>query len=62
MQITVQVREVYGKKTVYPACQTAFTLAELTGQKTFSHRHLVAIEKLGYTINVQKQELPLFAA
>lgn len=50
MQITIEVRNVYGNKTIYPVCETAKLLAQLAGTKTFTHHALITIEALGYEI------------
>ena len=50
MQITIEVRSVYGKLTVYPVCDKAKTFAKIAGTKTLSHANLCAIESLGYAI------------
>lgn len=50
MQITIEVRSVYGTTKVYPACEKAKTFAQIAGTKTLSHFTLCAIESLGYTI------------
>lgn len=52
MNITVTVREVYGIKTVYPACDTAKLLARLAGTKTLTQSALSTIKALGYTVTV----------
>jgi hypothetical protein len=52
MTITVSVREVYGIKTIYPACDTAKLLARLAGTKTLTAAALQTIKALGYTVAV----------
>lgn len=52
MTITVTVRDVYGIKTVYPACDTAKLLARLAGTKTLTAAALQTIKALGYTVTV----------
>lgn len=52
MNITVTVREVYGVRTIYPACETAKLLARLAGTKTLTRAALETIKALGYTVNV----------
>lgn len=52
MNITVTVREVYGIKTIYPACDTAKLLARLAGTKTLTAAALQTIKALGYTVAV----------
>lgn len=52
MNITVTVREVYGVRTIYPACDTAKLLARLAGTKTLTAAALQTIKALGYTVAV----------
>lgn len=52
MTITVTVRDVYGIKTIYPACDTAKLLARLAGTKTLTRSALETIKALGYTVTV----------
>jgi hypothetical protein len=51
--ITVQIRSVYGRETVYPACPDAVRFAELAGAMTLTPKSLRLIEALGYTIEVE---------
>lgn len=50
MTIQVQVRSVYGSTLVYPMNKEAVLFAKLTGTKTFTSRHLITIQELGYKI------------
>ena len=53
MIIKVQIRNIYGVDTVYPACPAAVTFAHIAGTKTLTHHTLCLIERLGYTIEVE---------
>lgn len=53
MTITVTVREIYGIKTIYPACDTAKLLARLANTKTLTRAALETIQALGYTVEVK---------
>lgn len=53
MEITVQVKTVYGTEQVYPVCQQAQMFAAVAGTKTLTHSALQAIEAAGHTIKVQ---------
>jgi hypothetical protein len=53
MQIYIEVKSVYGKTLIYPACDKAVLFCKLTGNKTLSHADLIAIERLGYTIETK---------
>jgi hypothetical protein len=50
--IQVEIRNVYGVKTVYPVCDTSKRLAELTGNKTLTRSAIITIKQLGYTIDI----------
>ena len=60
MQATVSIKTHYGTQYIYPVCQTAQHLANLTGKKTFSHRDIDTIKALGYSINVQQPQVTLW--
>lgn len=55
--ITVEIRDVYGRQTVYPACPTADKFSSLAGTKTLSPRDLKTIQSLGYTVEIKQREL-----
>jgi hypothetical protein len=56
--IKVQVRSVYGKPTIYPACRNAQLFADLAKTKTLSHGDLCKIEALGFQV-VQVNDVAL---
>lgn len=55
MKILIEVREVYGNKTVYPACKVSEAFARLAGTKTLTHAALCIIESMGYLIELKPQ-------
>jgi hypothetical protein len=55
MKIQIEVKEVYGNKTVYPACETSKAFAALAGTKTLTHAALCIIERMGYLIELKPQ-------
>lgn len=57
MKILVQVRDIYGVPTVYPACPQAVIFARLAGTKTLTHAALCLIEALGYEIEAQAPQI-----
>ena len=57
MTITVQIKSVYGNEMIYPICNTAKLLADLTGKKTLTRSAIDQIKALGYTIEVANQTL-----
>lgn len=57
MNITVQIKNIYGADKVYPVCDTAKKLANLAGTKTFTRQAIEVIKSLGYTVNVKQATL-----
>ena len=53
--ILVDVRDVYGRETIYPACPTAELLAQLAGTRTLTRAALETIRALGFTIMVRQR-------
>jgi len=49
--ILIEVKQSYGRKVIYPACNNAETFAKLAGCKTLTAQTLELIESLGYTID-----------
>lgn len=56
--IKVSVKNTYGNTRVYPVCNTAKLLSELSSSATFSERDVKAIKSLGYTIEQVAQDAP----
>lgn len=52
MTIKIEIRSVYGKDTVYPACPDARRFADIAGTKTLCDRTLRLIRDLGYDFEV----------
>lgn len=59
MNITVEIKEVYGNKTVYPICPAAKTFAAIAGTKTLTFQAISNIKSLGYQVIVQQQPVTL---
>lgn len=55
--ITVSVKNVYGKRTVYPACEVSRKFADLIGTKTFTDRAIEQIKDLGYIFTVEQETI-----
>ena len=53
MQITVQIRTVYGVENVYPICDKAKSFARIARTKTLTLDTLHEIKALGYSIENQ---------
>lgn len=59
MTITIEIRDIYGIRTIYPACQTSRLLARLAGTKTITRHALETIRALGYTVEIKQPEVSL---
>lgn len=57
MTITIEIRDIYGIRTVYPACDKSRLLARLAGTKTITRHALETIRALGYTVEVKQPEI-----
>jgi hypothetical protein len=49
----VQVKSVYGKDTVYPACESTKSFCELLSQTTLTERDIKHIKSLGFKVYVK---------
>lgn len=58
MIIQVQIKDVYGKKLVYPITSQE-DLKTLTGSKTLTNRHLQALKNLGFTFEIIADKIEL---
>lgn len=52
MKIKVQIKNIYGTETVYPACPLAVKFTHLTGTKTLTADKLRVIQQMGVEIEV----------
>lgn len=57
MTITIRIKDVYGKETIYPVCETAKTFAAIAGTTTLTGVTLMRINSLGYTILTEERKL-----
>ena len=55
--IIIKIKNVYGKKLVYPICNTAKKFAYLTDTKTFNKPQLEMIKSLGYDLTIQPETI-----
>jgi hypothetical protein len=55
--IMVRVESVYGNRLIYPVNSKALLIAKLMKKKTFDQENVVDIQKLGFKIEVQREEL-----
>lgn len=52
MEIQIEIRNVYGNETIYPANETATTFARIAGTKTLKPETLRLAKTLGFSITV----------
>lgn len=62
MTIQIEVRNVYGKETIYPANETAKTFARIAGTKTLLRDTLRLAQSLGYTVEVAPNQSEVLLA
>ena len=53
MEITVQIKSVYGTDKVYPVCKDAYRVACIAGTTTLTDYTISVIKRLGYRVKVQ---------
>jgi len=59
MNITVEIREVYGQSKIYPVCDKAKIFADIAGTTTLLPRDIQRIQMLGFEVLVKQKELKL---
>ena len=59
MNITVEMKDVYGQAKIYPVCDKAKLFADIAGTKTLLPRDIQRIQELGYEINVRQRNMKL---
>lgn len=52
MELTITIKNVYGKETIYPVCDHAKGLAAFKGQKTLTESDIHALKKMGYSFKI----------
>lgn len=57
MELTVRIKEVYGKELVYPADKTGEAIARVAGKKTFTASDIVTLGRAGFTFKVETPTL-----
>ena len=57
MNLTIEVKTVYGNRLVYPICKKAITLCQITNQKTFSQFAINKLKEVGYTFTQKELSL-----
>jgi hypothetical protein len=59
MNITVEIKNVYGQDKIYPVCDKAQMFAQIAGTTTLLPRDIQRIQVLGFEVLVKQQELKL---
>jgi hypothetical protein len=57
--IVVMVKDIYGRRTVYPVCPQAKIFAQIAGAKTLTPQVVGLIKDLGYRVNIDQREVSL---
>lgn len=57
MNITVRLKDVYGKQTVYPVCETARLFCRIANTKTLTREILDSVKALGYSVTVEQPSI-----
>jgi len=57
MKIEIEIRDIYGIRTIYPACDKSRLFARLAGTKTITRHALETIRALGYTVEIKQPEI-----
>lgn len=56
-EIIVKIKDVYGKRVIYPVCVHAEEFAKLAGTKTLTDAAIKSIRALGFKVTLEQQEL-----
>lgn len=59
MILQIYIKEVYGKRTIYPVNEQAKLLAQITGTKTLSIGTINLAQKLGLTFEILQPEITI---
>ena len=59
MEIKVTIKSVYGRRTIYPACEKSAIFAHIAGLKTLTDEMVKDIKALGYEITVVQEAATL---
>ena len=52
MEITVEIKSVYGTDKVYPVCKNAYRFACIAGTTTLTDYTISVIKRVGYRVKV----------
>jgi hypothetical protein len=54
MQLTVEIKSVYGVERIYAVCNNAKLITKLKQSKTLSKEDISILKELGYTIQTKQ--------
>lgn len=54
MEVTVKIKTVYGRETIYPACDITRTICQVAKRKTLSQFDINLLKHIGWTVNVEQ--------
>ena len=57
MELKVIIKNVYGKRLIYPACDKSKLFTDLMNKKTLTDKDIIILKKLDYTITVETPTL-----
>ena len=57
MNLTIELKTVYGNDLIYPVCDKAKKLCQITNQKTFSQFAIQKLKEVGYTFTQKEKSL-----
>lgn len=57
MNITIEIKSVYGRDLIYPACEISRQFAALVDHKTLTRSQLEIIKKIGYGVEIKRPDL-----
>jgi hypothetical protein len=57
MLIQVEIKQVYGNETIYPACETSKLFAQIANTRTLTRAAINSIKALGYGVEVKQVQL-----
>jgi len=57
MNLIIELKTVYGNDLIYPVCDKAIKLCQITNQKTFSQFAIQKLKEVGYTFTQKEVSL-----
>jgi hypothetical protein len=59
LHVRVRVAKVYGSERIYPVNELAHIFSDIAGTTTLNRRTIELIRSLGYTIDVEQEQVTL---